>query len=157
VVGQALEDVGAVADIEADLEIGIPLAEALDERRQQELTGGRHGADPQRPPSALRRLAGRAGALLEQTEHVGGVRRVCGARRRRPQSAPGALRQGDPELPLEGGDSGRDGRLRDDELLRRRSHGTAADDRQERHELSESHGHANCSKHIADPMVARQT
>jgi hypothetical protein len=33
VVGQALEDVGAVADVEADLEVRVALAEALDEGR----------------------------------------------------------------------------------------------------------------------------
>jgi hypothetical protein len=90
VVRQALEDVGAIADVEADLEVGEALAEPLDERRQQELAGGRDRADAQRAVAALGRLARGAGALLEQPEDVGGVRRIGGAGRRRPQRPPGA-------------------------------------------------------------------
>ena len=148
VVGQALEDVGAVADVEADLELGMQLAEALDERRDEELARRRHRADAQRAVPAVGGLARRAAALVEQPEHVGGIRRVGGAGRRRAQRAPRALGQRDAELALERGHRGRHRGLRDHELLGCGGDGSAPDDGQEGDKLGESDRHGCRRNHI---------
>ena len=141
VLEQPGEDLAPVADVEVDVELRVRVAERADERRDDVVAGARHRADPQRRPAALRGLARRPAARLEQPEHVRGVRRERRAGRGRAQPAPVALEQLRADLALERGDRRRHRRLRDDELLCRSRHRPASHHGRERRELGEGDGH----------------
>ena len=141
VLEQPGEDLGAVADVQVDVELRMAVAERADERRHDVVAGRGDGADAQDRPRAGGALARRAAALLEQAEDVRGVRREGAPRRRRPQPAAVALEQLGAHLALERGHRGAHRRLGDEELLGGRRDRAAAHHREERRQLGQGDGH----------------
>jgi hypothetical protein len=142
VVEEPREDLGAVADVKRDVELGVRVAERADQRRHEMVAGRRDRADPQRRAAALGRLARRPLALLEQPQHVRRIRRERRAPIRRPQTAPVTLDQLDAHLALQRRDRRGNRRLRDEQLVGGSGHRPAAHHGQERRQLRQRDGHA---------------
>ena len=119
VLEHAVEDGRAVRDLEGEVDLGVQRGEGAQQRRDDELGGGRDGDDPQAAHRDVGGLARRLPALLDQPEHVGGVRPERLAGRGQPDPAPDALGQVDAELARERRHRSRDRRLGDVELLGR--------------------------------------
>ena len=138
---QALEHALAVAHVDGERDLRMVRVEGLHELRRDVLAGGRHGADPQLRSRPVRGLTRRPGALIQQADDVGRVRREHPARGARTHVATDALCQVDSQLAPERGDGGRHRRLRDDQLVGCRGHRPRPDDGQEAAKLSDGYSH----------------
>ncbi len=141
VLEHAVEDRGAVRDLEREVDLRVHRGEGAQQRGDDELGGGRDGDDAQRAHRDVRGLACSLLPLLDQPEDVGGVRTERVARGGQPDAAPDALGQVDPELARESRDSCGDRRLRDVELLGRGGDGALTGDREEARKLIQGDGH----------------
>ena len=150
-VEQLREDLGAVADVQADLELGMRVAEGPDQLRDEVVAGGGDRGDAQRRATLIGRLERGAAALAEQPEHVRRVRRVRRAGGGRAQATAVALEQLGADLALERRERGRHRRLRHHQLLRGRRHRPAPHDADERGELGQRDGHGASSARAAAP------
>ena len=135
VLADAVEERRAVLDLERELDLGVERPERAKERRDDVLGGGGDRGDAEALRVDVGGLLGRAPALLDEPENVGGIRPeglACGGQA---DSAADALGQLDAELLRERRDRRRDRRLRDVELLGRRGHGALTGDGEEAGEL----------------------
>jgi hypothetical protein len=117
VVGDHVEHAPAVADAQRQSDAGMRLGERAHERRDERLGGGGHRRDVQLALAQRSGLERGARAPLQQADHVAGKRREGRAGGGGADAAPVALEQCRAHLTRQRGDSGRNGRLGDDELV----------------------------------------
>jgi hypothetical protein len=156
VVAQGLPHRHPVSDLDGDTRFGVLLTEAGDDGQDQPLGGGGHRDEPNRSPCRVFDAAGAAGAVVEEAEAGA---HVIGEGRSGRSEAEAAAVAGDerhPQLPLEAGDRGRDGRLGDEERLGSDPDRPRVGHREKRAELAQRHGHEvlNVNRSLMRPRVA---